>query len=323
MKLLLKFPGEAIRTLTAALILLTMAATVFTGPSPARADIWVANQGSGTIGRYKNDGTVIDASFITGIIEPTGVAVSGTSLYVSSISTNNIARYDAITGAVINANFITGLQHPEFFAISNSKFYVTNYDADTVGVYDSNGNVINAALITGLSNPYGIAVSDTQIFVSNYSSGRVGSFTLSGAGVHTPLLTNQSGPEGLALSGNNLYVVSHDSAGNKIGLYNASTGSAIDALLVTGLSKPSGIALLGSYILVSNNGLGTIGEYTTAGDPVNTSFISGLSGVRGIAVGEVPEPSTLGLAAMASLLLLRRGRVTRRRGDAVTRRRGG
>jgi PEP-CTERM motif-containing protein len=53
------------------------------------------------------------------------------------------------------------------------------------------------------------------------------------------------------------------------------------------LSSTGGIAMSGSDLFVTNvpiGGIGTIGEYTTAGATVNAALISGLPGPVGIAV---------------------------------------
>ena len=79
---------------------------------------------SGKVGKYDaTTGAVINANFIAGLNNPTGLAVGGNNLFVS-ISTatgadnaGSVGRYNAITGAVINANFITGLSTPEGLAV--------------------------------------------------------------------------------------------------------------------------------------------------------------------------------------------------------------
>ena len=45
-----------------------------------RSHIYVANYGSGTIGEYNLDGSTVNASLISGLNEPTAIAVSGGSL---------------------------------------------------------------------------------------------------------------------------------------------------------------------------------------------------------------------------------------------------
>jgi hypothetical protein len=57
-------------------------------------------------------GAAINASFITGLSEPEGLAVSGNDLFVVNTLADTVGEYNATTGAVINANFITGLLGP-------------------------------------------------------------------------------------------------------------------------------------------------------------------------------------------------------------------
>ena len=83
-----------------------------------------------------------------------------------------------------------------------------------------------------------------------------------------------------AQAGADLYV----SGSSTIGEYNASTGAAINASLVSGLSEAFGIAVSGSDLFVSY-GSNTIGEYSAStGAAINASLVSGLNGPGGIAV---------------------------------------
>jgi hypothetical protein len=68
-------------------------------------------------------------------------------------------------------------------------------------------------------------------------------------------------PTGIAVSGADLFVA--NATTGTIGEYTTS-GTLVNAALITGLDNPSGIALSGSDLFVANaNGSGTIGEYTT------------------------------------------------------------
>jgi WD40 repeat protein len=90
----------------------------------------------------------------------------------------------------------------------------------------------------------------------------------------------------LALSGNNLFVSTNSGT---VGLYNASTGAAINSSFITGLNSPLGLAISGNNLFVANFGNGTVGEYNaTTGAAINPSFITGLSSPVSIAVRPVP-----------------------------------
>ena len=67
-------------------------------------------------------------------------------------------------------------------------------------------------------------------------------------------------PESIALSGNDLFV--SNEFGGTIGEYNATTGAAINASLITGVGEPEGIAVSGSNLFVVNGYVDTVGEYS-------------------------------------------------------------
>jgi hypothetical protein len=75
------------------------------------------------------------------------------------------------------------------------------------------------------------------------------------------------------------------SQGSTVGEYDATTGAAINANFITGLSAPVGLALSGNTLFVANNGSGTVGEYNaTTGAAINANFITGLSNPTGLAL---------------------------------------
>src|SRR5271167_4574084 len=60
-----------------------------------------------------------------------------------------------------------------------------------------------------------------------------------------------------------------------VGKYNATTGAAINANFITGLSSPKGLALSGNHLFVTNVLSNTIGEYdATTGAAIKANFIT-------------------------------------------------
>jgi len=202
---------------------------------------------AGTIGAYNaNTGAVINANFISGL-DPGGIAVSGNTLFVSSVA-GTVGEYNATTGAAINANFITGLSEPGGLAVSGNGLFVASFSAKTVGKYDATtGAAINANFITGLNSPIGLAVSGNTLFVANSQSSAVSAYNATtGAVINANFVTGLNEPVALAVSGNTLFVANDD--GGDIGMatvgeYNATTGAAIKANFVTGLNEPFGLAV--------------------------------------------------------------------------------
>jgi hypothetical protein len=91
--------------------------------------------------------------------DPTGLAVSGNTLFLANYVGGTVGEYNASTGAVINADFITGLSRPEGLAVLGNDLFVAEYGSG-VGEYSATtGAAINADFITGLPDPWDLAVS--------------------------------------------------------------------------------------------------------------------------------------------------------------------
>ena len=281
----------------------------------ARAQIYVAEFGSGSIGEFNTDGTTVNASLVTGLNGAGSVAVGGSDLFATNAFGGTVGEYDAATGATVNAALITGpggFADPNFVTVAGSNVYVTNESTGTIGEYTTGGATVNAALVSGLNSPFGLAVSGSDLWVAN--GGVIGEYdATTGAAVATALVSGFTNPIGVAVFGSDLYVT--DAAAGTIGEFNAFTGAAINASLVSGLNSPVSVAVLGADLFVSNQGAGTIGEYdATTGAVVNAALVTGLSGPSGLTVAGVPEPSSW--AALAGLTGLGFALLRRRRSGA-------
>jgi len=90
----------------------------------ARAQtIYVANFDTSTIGEYTMSGAVVNSSLISGLSNPSGIAVSGSNLFVTNaaggtIGAGTIGEYTT-SGAVVNASLVSGLMgHPVGIAVT-------------------------------------------------------------------------------------------------------------------------------------------------------------------------------------------------------------
>jgi hypothetical protein len=258
-------------------------------PETANGQIYVTNSGNGTIGEYNLDGTVINASLISGLSNPTGLVVSGSDLFVVNNGNGTIGEYTT-SGATVNASLVSGLQGPYGITVSGSDLFVANYGNDTVGEYTTSGATVSASLLSAApAYPTGVVVAGSDLLVTS-NNGWIGEYTLTGATVYYYFIygSGLDYPFGTALSGSNLFAA--NSLSNSISEYTTS-GGTVNASLVTGLNAPYGIAVYGADVFVTNTGNDTVGVYNAAtGAEVNASLISGLNDPQGIAV--VPEPAT-------------------------------
>ncbi|HEX4146566.1 MAG TPA: choice-of-anchor Q domain-containing protein [Pirellulales bacterium] len=228
-------------------------------------------------------GATVNASLVTGLDDPQGIAVSGDDLFVVNTATGTVGEYTT-AGAVVNAALITGLADPEGIAISGGDIFVTSAGSSTykgtgtIGEYTLAGAVVNAALVTGLNAPVGITASDDDLFVANEYQGTIGEYTTSGTVVNASLVTGCYYPVGIAVTGGDLFVA--DTYG-EIGEYDATTGATINASLV--VTGSSGIAASGGDLFFTRSD-GTIGELTPSGTIVDPAVVTGLGNPQGIVV---------------------------------------
>ncbi len=164
------------------------------------SDLFVANFGSGVIGKYTTSGTTVNASFITGLSGPFFLAISGTDLYVSNYSGNSIGRYKVVDGSVVNASFITGLSSPAGLVIDNGVLYVVNSGSGGVATYDAEtGALIDGSFITGLSTPFPLVLYKGRLYVGDFSSDDVGAYdAATGDAIDTTFISGIDGCYGLA-----------------------------------------------------------------------------------------------------------------------------
>ena len=120
------------RVLSTLILSIAAAAAVLAATAPTRADIFVANYGSSTIGQYTDSGATVNASLITGLggigtpfNGPSGIAVSrdGVNLFVANFDMGTVGQYTT-AGATVNATLIAGLNGPSDIAVSGTSLFV-------------------------------------------------------------------------------------------------------------------------------------------------------------------------------------------------------
>ena len=162
----------------------------------------IHNGFTGIIGKYSTTGETLNDSLVLGLYGPTGIAVSGSVIFVSNynngINSGTIGEY-ATDGSVINDTLVSGLQGPWGIAVSGTNLFVANMFSGTIGEYTTSGATVNASLITGLNGPAGLAVSGTNLFVSSVGDGTIAEYTTSGEIVNTSLITGLNGPISVAV----------------------------------------------------------------------------------------------------------------------------
>lgn len=100
-----------------------------------------------------------DGTFVADIIPtltsfptpPQGLAISGSSLYLSYIINGGYVSEYTTAGSLLQEKLIDNLDGPKQLAVSGSSLYVLQGSGQRLGEYSLSGSTINASLLTGLS----------------------------------------------------------------------------------------------------------------------------------------------------------------------------
>jgi hypothetical protein len=163
-----------------------LAATLALLAGTVHGQIFVANSQSSTIGEYTTSGATVNASLVSGLNGPTGLAVVGNDLFVANYS-GTIGEYTT-SGALVNASLVSGLYQPVAIAVEGNNLFVLSHNG-YVGEYTTSGATVNSELVLGLNNPYGLAVSGNALFVASVGNNTIGEYTTSGATVNASLVS--------------------------------------------------------------------------------------------------------------------------------------
>lgn len=209
-------------------------------------NIYVACFGLGTVAKYSTDGATINPALISGLTQPSALAVNGTNLFVASV--NFIGKYNT-DGTTNNQALIAtpsgnyGLGSYGMVIIGTNLF--ASYPSGNLAKYSTDGAIVNETLVTGLSAPGGLTTDGTNIFVANWNNGTqpgwVGEYTTEGSPVAIQLISAlNGGAVDLAFGEGRLYVVY--GGRSTIGKF-TTIGTAVNASLITGGHYFSGVAV--------------------------------------------------------------------------------
>jgi len=154
-------------------------------------NLYVAGSFFNAVRQFDSAGTLLDASFITGLSFPISIAFDSTGkLYVADLSLDTVRQYDS-AGTLLDASFITGLSDPRGIAFdSTGKLYVVDFNLDAVLQYDSAGTLLDASFITGLSLPHSLAFDSTgNLYVADFSLDAVRQYDSTGTLLDASFIT--------------------------------------------------------------------------------------------------------------------------------------
>ncbi|QRN95868.1 hypothetical protein JRI60_43635 [Archangium violaceum] len=238
---------------------------------------WTNTTGGTVMKSYSDTGMVV--SLISGLAQPTGIAVDATS----SIYWTN--RGD---GTVMKANpfghnpmqLASGQNQPTGLVADATSVYWTNSGDGTVMKVGLNGGT-PTPLASGQNQPTGIAVDATSVYWTNSGDGTVMKVGLNG-GTPTPLASGQNQPNGIVADAASVYWTnSGDGTVMKVGL-NGGTPTP----LASGQTSPMWIAVDATSVYWTNgHGGGTVMKVgLNGGTPTTITTLSSRGTPLGIMV---------------------------------------
>ena len=218
-------------------------------------------------------------------------------LYVASLLTDSVLRYDGTTGDLVD-EFIApgsgGLDSPQSLAFdSDGDLYVCSYATDSVIRYDgTTGTLIDEFIASGsggLDGPMDIVFgSDGALYVSSYLGDSVLRYDATTGGFVDEFVNSSGGgldsPQGIAFdSSGNLCVSSYTS--DSVLRYDGETGALIDEFVAAGsggLNGPRDLVFHTDGMLYVNNYVGdsVLRFDGTTGDFVDEFVASGSGGLN-------------------------------------------
>ena len=308
-------------------ILLAAFLATTSGTARAQDDIFVSDIYGQSISEYTLNGAPVADPLVSGPVSPTldgpyGMAISGTTLYVSNWASNTISQFNVLTGAPVSTTpFISGdgLSDPSGLLLDGNTLYVANIGNDSVPYQGSieefnatTGALIGSGpLISGLTYTTYMTLSGNDLYVSNWScfyDYNAATGALIGNGPLIPYIPNAAG---LAINGNTLYVA--DSCDGDVVAYNATTGKEIGKHpLITGLDDPSQVVFDDGDLYVSDVGTDTIQVYDAkTGKEIGCQpLICGAANPYNFIIADpadpvaVPEPTTWAMLLSGLLLFV-------------------
>jgi len=274
-------------------------------PSSAQGqNLFVSSYFNGTILEITQSGA--QSTFASGLSNPEGIAFNNAGdLFVAEFgaANGNYGSIIKITPGGVQSTFASGLNSPVALAFSSTgDLFVDSYSSGNIVKITPGG--VQSTFASGLFHPQGMAFDSMgDLFVA--SGGSIIKFTPTGA--WSSIASGLQFPYGVAINSANDVFTADDAA------------LTLNKFTPSGASSTVGSRLFNVYnclVIDSADNIfagqwgtgggfdGSIVEITPSG--VQSTFASGLYSPTALAF-EVPEPSVLGLMAVAaSALLLRR-----------------
>lgn len=205
------------------------------------------------------------SNFITGVSQPSGIAVdSNNYLYILSSSGGTIYKMnntllDNINWSV-SSSYNTNVGYVAFYG--NYIYYPDTFNNRIIQL-NLNGTINNLNWAS-TDKPQAAIVYNGYLYVTNSYQSSVSKFLLSSPGTSSIININSYSPQGLAQDNNYIYVAIYGA--NSITRISKSDDSFI-INWVTGLNQPFGLCIDNGYLYVTNAGNNRISKVSLSNTP--------------------------------------------------------
>ena len=211
------------------------------------SDLWVANNGDGTISRVRaSDGKLLDTW--TGATSAFGVLAAKGMIFIAGFqSFGTLYQIDPTqpAGAVTTLTSSIGA-FPRGISFDGARVWTAN-SGGSVSIVTLNP-LSSSTVTAGFSSPFGVLYDGANIWVTDASAGKLFKLNSSGAIIQT--VDTGSSPAFPVFDGTNIWVPNTNS--NSVTVVRASTGAVLATLTGNGLNTPFTPAFDGERILITN-----------------------------------------------------------------------
>lgn len=204
-------------------------------------DLFVANEGSGTIDEFINNGGVLSSTpvlYASGLDDPFDLAFGpGGLLFASEYGNGDIAEISS-SGTV--STYATGLAGPEGLAFGTGLvLYVANHNGGSITSISAGGT--KTTVVSDLGSPSGLIVSGLEILESSQIGNDIDEIVSKTAETYVSGLDD---PNGIALDGADKLFEADTGSGdiNEFTKTLGPTGGITETNFGSGLDEPVGLA---------------------------------------------------------------------------------
>ncbi len=232
------------------------------------------------LGIFSTNGQVTDV--VTGLNQPTGVAIKGNTLYYVEIGSGKLFQIDLIQTNPTPVELLSGLSTPQTLTFNGDDLLITEEATNKISKVDLTQSSLTSELVisTGSGGPTGIALDGDNLYISQFFGDNVFVTDLSQANpTLTELVSNVNSAGFVAKYGNELFISQF--LDNKISKIDLTQTNPTPVDVVTGLGGPAGLLIDGNFLYVAEiNGNKISRIDLTESSPTTTDVVTGLNAPR-------------------------------------------